>query len=463
MTLNRLRIQRWILQGIDALVACLAIMLAFFLRETLASLGLLELGSVGTFSSYTFFWPLLIVVTPLALEWLHYYQLGPLEKPARSINLALQASLFIFLAMVCYQFAFSLQMSRLVLVFFVPIFTVALILRTHLYRILQERAALKGKSIRNVIIAREGESTTDWVTLMKEQHHHGLKIVDEVNLAAFDLDHFTELLHEKSIELVIFDVKKAGFERITKAIQACEDEGIESWLSVDFLNVRYARAKFLDFGNRPVLVFSRGPDNTFELLLKDLLDRLGALGLIIVLSPFMLAIAALVKLTSPGPVLFRQERSGLAGRPFTMLKFRSMVTNAEQLRDELQHLNEMTGPVFKITKDPRITPLGAWMRRTSVDELPQLFNVLAGEMSLVGPRPLPTYETQAISENQHRRRLSMKPGLTCLWQISGRNNVPDFHEWVRLDLEYIDNWSIWLDLEILLKTVPVALFGKGAK
>jgi lipopolysaccharide/colanic/teichoic acid biosynthesis glycosyltransferase len=182
-----------------------------------------------------------------------------------------------------------------------------------------------------------------------------------------------------------------------------------------------------------------------------------------VAAPVMLVIAILVKFTSPGPVFFRQQRSGLNGAPFEILKFRTMTSNAEQLKHELAAMNEMSGPVFKVTNDPRITPFGKWLRQWSLDELPQLFNVLQGEMSLVGPRPLPVDEVRRFSDLAHRRRLSVKPGLTCLWQIKGRNKISDFQEWVRLDLEYIDNWSIWLDLKILLLTLPAVLRGTGAK
>jgi len=170
-----------------------------------------------------------------------------------------------------------------------------------------------------------------------------------------------------------------------------------------------------------------------------------------------------IKLSSKGPVFFKQQRSGLNGSPFSIYKFRTMATNAEQYQHELAAMNEMTGPVFKVTNDPRITPIGKWLRKFSLDELPQLFNVLRGEMSLVGPRPLPVDEVRRFNDLAHRRRLSVKPGITCLWQISGRNQITDFKDWVRLDLQYIDNWSIWLDLTILVRTLPAVLLGTGAK
>jgi exopolysaccharide biosynthesis polyprenyl glycosylphosphotransferase len=193
------------------------------------------------------------------------------------------------------------------------------------------------------------------------------------------------------------------------------------------------------------------------------MDFVGAAILLLFVLPIMAVAAVLIRLSSPGPVLFRQQRAGLNGQPFTMLKFRTMVTNAEQLKQELAALNEMSGPVFKVTNDPRITPIGRFLRKWSIDELPQLLNVLRGEMSLVGPRPLPVDEVRRFDDPAHRRRLSVKPGLTCLWQVSGRNDVKDFKEWVRLDLEYIDNWSLWLDLKILLRTIPAVFAGTGAK
>ena len=197
--------------------------------------------------------------------------------------------------------------------------------------------------------------------------------------------------------------------------------------------------------------------------IKGLVDRTGALiGLIVFAIP-MLILAIGIRLSSKGPVIFKQERAGKNGKPFVMYKFRSISSDAEMQRAELLPFNQMEGPVFKIDTDPRITSLGHWLRRTSMDELPQLFNVLKGEMSLVGPRPLPIYEVEKFENTAQRHLLSVKPGLTCLWQISGRNQVRDFRDWVKLDLEYTDRWSLGLDFQILLRTVPAVLLGQGAK
>src|SRR4030095_16381947 len=178
-------------------------------------------------------------------------------------------------------------------------------------------------------------------------------------------------------------------------------------------------------------------------------------------APLFLLIALVIRGTSKGPVLFRQERAGLHGRPFVMFKFRTMNTDAEMQREEMQKFNQMSGPVFKMEADPRGRKVGRFLRRTSLDALPQLWSVFRGEMSLVGPRPLPLYEVAKFETPSQRRRLSMKPGLTCLWQISGRNEVKSFEQWVRMDLEYIDNWSLWLDIQILLRTIPVVFTGAG--
>jgi exopolysaccharide biosynthesis polyprenyl glycosylphosphotransferase len=238
---------------------------------------------------------------------------------------------------------------------------------------------------------------------------------------------------------------------------------VPAWLVANFIQTAIAKPDFDAFGGRPMLVFRSTPDVSWAFRIKGLIDRVGALIGIIILAIPMLAVAIGIRLTSKGPVIFKQQRAGKNGKAFVMYKFRSMSSDAEMHRAELLPFNQMRGPVFKVAEDPRITGLGHWLRRTSMDEVPQLFNVLKGNMSLVGPRPLPVYEVENFENTAQRRRLSVKPGLTCLWQISGRNQVQDFRDWVKLDLEYIDRWSLGLDLQILLRTIPAVLFGSGAK
>jgi|SRR5580704_16642486 lipopolysaccharide/colanic/teichoic acid biosynthesis glycosyltransferase len=208
------------------------------------------------------------------------------------------------------------------------------------------------------------------------------------------------------------------------------------------------------------LVWSRSWDQPFQLACKRLLDVVLSAFLLVLASPLFLVLGLAVKLTSPGPVFYRWKVVGRNGRPFLGYKIRSMVVNADELKAQLENRNEMTGPVFKIAGDPRITAIGSWMRRYSLDELPQLYNVLKGDMALVGPRPPLRTEYERFTEYQ-KQKLAVKPGITCLWQISGRNEVRDFDEWVRLDLEYIRRWSMWLDLRILMGTLGAVLSGSG--
>jgi exopolysaccharide biosynthesis polyprenyl glycosylphosphotransferase len=222
----------------------------------------------------------------------------------------------------------------------------------------------------------------------------------------------------------------------------------------------FARMYPTDLDGTPMLTVSATPRQPGALLVKRVTDLTGSMVALIMLSPVFVVAAILIKTTSRGPILFAQTRSGLNGRTFTLYKFRSMYRDAEARRAALASRNEMSGPVFKIKDDPRVTPVGRWMRRFSIDELPQFWNVLSGDMSLVGPRP-PIPEEVKKYERWQRRRLSMKPGITCLWQVSGRNAV-DFDDWMKLDLAYIDTWSLRLDVQILLRTVPVVITAKGA-
>jgi len=275
------------------------------------------------------------------------------------------------------------------------------------------------------------------------------------------LDQLEQILHEKAVDQVVFFAPYHRPEEMQRELNACETVGIAANFVVDARQLARAAPRITELYEHCVIHFDVAPKAPDALALKHALDPLIAASLLILALPLLIAIALAVRLRMGAPVFFVQRRAGRFGRPFNMLKFRTMGNGAEANRSVLLARNEMDGPVFKLTNDPRVTPLGRLLRRSSLDELPQLINVLSGAMSLVGPRPLPVGEQEQI-RGVSRRRLSMKPGLTCLWQISGRSDIV-FDDWMLLDLKYIDEWSLWLDLQILLRTVPVVLFGRGAR
>ncbi|HVT60166.1 MAG TPA: sugar transferase [Thermoanaerobaculia bacterium] len=275
-----------------------------------------------------------------------------------------------------------------------------------------------------------------------------------------ELKHIPNIVERNVIDDVIFAVSRRDLDRLEDLFLSLQEQGIRTRFAMNLFPHTQARVELEELDGMPLLSFATTPTSQLQLMAKRLLDvALSSLVLLLAL-PVVAAIALLIKATSGGSVLFRQTRCGLNGRIFTLYKFRTMVEDAEELRRELMHLNEMNGPVFKLKSDPRVTGFGRFLRRFSLDELPQFWNVLRGDMSLVGPRP-PIPEEVARYQRWQRRRLAMKPGMTCLWQISGRNQI-DFDRWIQLDLEYIDSWSPMLDVKILLKTIPAVLSGKGA-
>lgn len=267
------------------------------------------------------------------------------------------------------------------------------------------------------------------------------------------------VLHANVIDAVIALPGSRFAAEVGAWLRQCETEGIETWVLPEYLRTSIAEVTLDELANTPMLLFSTTAKSAWALMVKRLLDVVLSAGALLVLAPLFLGIAAAIRFTSPGPIFFVQRRSTLRGRIFNMVKFRTMIANAEEIRDSLDGRNEVSGPVFKIRNDPRITPLGRWLRRYSLDELPQLWNVLKGDMSLVGPRPPIPAEVEKY-ENWQRRRLSMRSGCTCLWQISGRNNLA-FEDWMRLDLKYIDTWSLGLDFRILFQTVGTIFRGTG--
>jgi exopolysaccharide biosynthesis polyprenyl glycosylphosphotransferase len=371
---------------------------------------------------------------------------------------------FTTLGLVLTMYLFKIPpVARGVVVWFGFISFGLVFLKEELLRHLTRTRLAQAQYRRRVLLVGTNDETARMEAELKAKSEEELEIVGQLDLNEAPVERLVEMLHEHAVNSVVLSAKHTYLEHIEAAIRACELEGVEAWLVADFFKAQISRTSFDDFYGWPVLVFRSTPESSWTRVAKQLMDSVGSFLLLVSFSWLFALIALLIKWTSPGPVFFRQQRSGLNGRPFTLYKFRTMVTNAEQLKHELAAMNEMTGPVFKVSNDPRVTPIGKWLRKFSLDELPQLYNVLRGEMSLVGPRPLPVDEVKRFYDLAHRRRLSVKPGLTCLWQISGRNKISDFKEWVRLDLEYIDNWSLWLDLKILLQTVPVVLAGEGAK
>jgi exopolysaccharide biosynthesis polyprenyl glycosylphosphotransferase len=275
-----------------------------------------------------------------------------------------------------------------------------------------------------------------------------------------DISDIPVLVESNVVDDVIFAVHRRELDRLEDLFLSLQEQGIRTRFAMDLFPHTRARVELEELDGMPLLSFATTPTSQLQLMSKRALDVAVASLVLMLAMPVVGMIALLIKATSGGNVLFRQTRCGLNGRFFTLYKFRTMVEGAEERRRDLLHLNEMNGPVFKLKSDPRVTWFGRFLRRFSLDELPQLWNVLRGDMSLVGPRP-PIPEEVAQYQRWQRRRLAMKPGLTCLWQVSGRNDL-DFDRWMQLDLEYIDSWTPLLDLKILLKTIPAVLSGKGA-
>ena len=448
----------------DASLFALSFWVAYQLRSNQWIIDQFQLDPIAPFESFLWFYLVLIPISPLVLEAQGFYNRSLAGSRLVTAWQLIKGCTIITVGLIIVLFFFRLIPARWVVVWFGAISFALVYSKEEILRVIYQSKIAQAQQRRRFIIAG---AKTEIETVEQELKRHkatGIEIVARLDLGESSADDLVKLLHDHSVNGVILSAKHTYFEQVEAVIKACELEGVEAWVVADFFGTQISRTTFDDFYGRPVMVFSSAPEMSWQGMAKQLMDFLGALALLLVTGPFiMLPAAILIKLTSKGPVLFKQKRSGLNGAPFTIYKFRTMITNAEQKKHEIEIMNEMKGPVFKVTNDPRITPIGKWLRRYSIDEFPQLFNVLRGEMSLVGPRPLPVDEVRRFDDLAHRRRLSVKPGLTCLWQISGRNRIVEFQDWVRLDLEYIDNWSLWLDLKILIRTIPVVLMGTGAK
>jgi len=335
---------------------------------------------------------------------------------------------------------------------------------------------VKGRNLRYVLIIGTDDRAINLAHLIETKaklgycltgfvngNGEGIRKVQETGYPVVtDFKGFPSFVRDRAVDEVWISHPRDVIEgELSRLVVFCRKCGMIIRYFSGHLESMQALSEDMSFEDDSVFTFHPGPVEANFLLGKRLMDVLGSLALLVILSPLLTIAAVLVKVTSPGPVFFVQERIGFNRRKFRLYKFRTMCQGAEQRLFELEHLNEISGPVFKIVNDPRLTRIGRFLRKSSIDELPQLFNVLKGDMSLVGPRPLPVRDYNGFNEDWYRRRLCVLPGMTCLWQVNGRNAIP-FDEWMGLDLKYIDQWSLRLDFQILLKTIPAVLKGSGA-
>ena len=385
------------------------------------------------------------------------------------------------LVLLCFSFLFHLTMVTPAFLFILWLYSTALTFASRLaLRLVLDRVRRWGVHITNILIIGTNPRAVHFAETLESKLEMGYHVVGFVDLEWAGTRRFKEsgyplvadfaglpaFLRHQVVDEVIIDLPLNSFYReVTDIVNRCLEQGVMvRFISDSFYllrNLKLAHSRLEKFGDDIVISVHNGAMGGWPIVAKRAFDILISFLLIIILAPIYLCVAVLIKVTSPGPIFFIQERIGLNKRRFRLIKFRTMVPGAEQQQAKLESLNEARGPTFKIKNDPRVTPLGRFLRRTSLDEIPQLCNVLQGDMSLVGPRPLPVRDYHGFNRDWHRRRFSVRPGISCLWQISGRSNL-SFAKWMRLDMEYIDHWTFWLDLRILALTLPAIIKRQGA-
>lgn len=390
---------------------------------------------------------------------------------------AIKASTMAFAALVISSLIFSIRMftPQFLLIFWLTI-TVSLCSFRIALRLSLERIRARGGNLRHVLIFGTNPRAVGFAQKLAARPELGYKLLGfvddewpgmvEFRRSGFSLvsnyANLAEYLRRNIVDELVIYLPFASFYQYWSEVAAlCMHNGIAMRVNSDAFGLRRARWLSEDFEGGHYIATLTGAGEGWPLAVKRTLDVTLSALLLLLFSPVLLAAAIAIRLDSKGPIFFFQDRIGLNKRRFTIYKFRTMVPNAEQLMRHLEVKNEVSGPVFKIKEDPRITPIGRFLRRSSIDELPQLFNVLKGDMSLVGPRPLPVRDYEGFNEDWQRRRFSVRPGITCLWQVNGRSDI-SFNQWMLLDLKYMDEWSLWLDFKILAKTVPAVLKGAGA-
>lgn len=400
----------------------------------------------------------------------------------RTLRLSLVSALLVFVALGAALYLLKIDLSRLVLGLFCLLVGLSVSLSRFIIRSMFRFVRWRERHVRNILLAGLGRSATNIMNEIRKRPELGIRLLGLVipsqsrdhsqcksqfscpdNLPVYlGFNQVKDRLKDLAIDEIIFTDVREYIAEVEEMLLICAEEGVRTTIAADLFSAGLVRSEISYFAGYPLIHYHTPAGSHWELALKRAFDICVASIMLIVLAPLLLLISLIVYLCSPGPVLFKQDRVGLNGRIFSMYKFRSMRVGAHREIERLKSFNEMDGPVFKMQNDPRIFPFGGFLRRFSLDELPQLWNVLRGDMSLVGPRPpIPTEVHQYT--RRYKRRLSMRPGLTCTWQVSGRNNIKDFDSWMKLDLDYIDNWSLVRDISILLRTIPAVLFGAGAR
>jgi len=447
-------------QVADGCLFAFALLVAYVVRARFPWFDLSPLESIG---GYLWIAPLAAVLGPVVLASQGFYDPPRPTTRLAALFVIVRSCAFTVVGLILAMFIVREQLARSVIILVGAIGGILVYLRHEISQWGDARALAQGQLRRRALWVGAEAANRRLRDSLGGAERASIEDAGNFDPATDPEDRLVRLLHEQAVNVVILNLADVEREAAGKVLAACAREGVEVVVRPGLFTLASSRLTVDQFAGEAVFYYRAQSAPPALLAIKQLMDYAGAAFLLVVLSPLLALLALAVRLTSAGPALYRQNRAGLNGRPFTMLKFRSMTLGAERVQPSLAERNEMQGPVFKVSDDPRVTPIGRFLRRHSFDELPQLWNVLQGEMSLVGPRPLPVEEVSRIDDDTHRRRLSVKPGMTCLWQISGRNEISDFRDWVRLDLAYIDNWSLWLDIKILLATVPVAIFGRGGR
>jgi exopolysaccharide biosynthesis polyprenyl glycosylphosphotransferase len=460
-------------QAADVIVTVASFAVAFQLRAQIRTIWFF--GTALSLKDYYNVLAICVVVWWLFLDLQKGYSAQRTSLP-HNVKIVVRTAIFGIIAVMCVLYVLRIEAPpRSAIVLFVIISTILLVLNREFFRLLREFLRQEGALNKTILVVGSGEKARRF---LRSVWNHAEWGIDLVGFVEFDRSQVGEevmgarilgtpedlsrILHENAIQEVVFAVPSRMLEESTEMLYLCEQEGVNAVILSDFFSSLFAQVETEILYDQPSLVYRTTRYKEWQLFLKRFFDILISATLLLLLSPVMLVIALLIKLHDGGPVFYTWKVMGKDKRRFTGYKFRTMVINADNLKTQLLEQNEMSGIVFKMKDDPRITRIGKFLRKYSLDELPQLWSVLLGNMSMVGPRPPLESELKQF-ESWHRRKLSVKPGLTCLWQISGRSEIADFDEWVRLDLAYIDKWSLWLDVKILLKTIPVVLLGRGAR